>query len=183
MKSVRNFVVLMISLVVVSRLVPHPPNFTSISAVAIFSIHQMQRNWIATFITFFSLWVSDLIINNVVLPFNYPSYYDGFKWFSSVWIYAAYTVILAFLSFFLKRENSKIQIFATGIFSALLIFFITNFGVWIGGTLYPNNLNGLIMSYFSGLPFLLNSVLGNLFYLGVLFGSKAFLEKYVHEKS
>jgi len=181
MKSIRNFGIVMILIAVISRLVPHPPNFTSLSAVAIFSIHQTNKWWIGFLITMVSLWLSDLLINNMVIPYSYPSYYEGFRWFGGYWVYLGYAMILASAALYLKKSSTS-KILISGVFSAVLFFLVTNFGVWYSGTLYPINLDGLMMSYISGLSFLLNSVMGNLFFLGLFFGSKAYLGKYVFEK-
>ena len=48
---------------------------------------------------------------------------------------------------------------------------ITNFGSWASGLFYPLNGTGLLAAYTAGLPFFLNTIAGDLFYVGVLFGS------------
>lgn len=181
MKSIKNFAVVMILIAVISRLVPHPPNFTSLSAVALFSIHQTNKWWIGGLITLVSLWFSDLMINNIIIPYSYPTYYEGFRWFGGLWVYLGYSMIIAAAAFYLKKSSTS-KILISGVFSAILFYLVTNFGVWYSGSLYPKNMEGLMMSYISGLPFLLNSVMGNLFFLGLFYGSKAYLEKYVNEK-
>jgi hypothetical protein len=61
---------------------------------------------------------------------------------------------------------------ASGTLSASIIFFIiTNYAVWAFGTMYPHTVNGLFQSYMMALPFFKNSVLGDMFYTGMLVGS------------
>jgi hypothetical protein len=50
-----------------------------------------------------------------------------------------------------------------------LFFVITNFGVWIAW--YPRTLDGLVMCYIKAIPFLRNTMAGNIVFAAVLFGS------------
>ena len=53
-------------------------------------------------------------------------------------------------------------------------FLISNFGVWIGGMMYPVSLGGLISCYIAGLPFFGWTLVGNAFYCTMLFGGFEF---------
>jgi len=50
-------------------------------------------------------------------------------------------------------------------------FLISNFGVWLGGRLYPPTWVGLITCYAAALPFYRNSLLSSVVYTAVLFGA------------
>ena len=54
--------------------------------------------------------------------------------------------------------------------TSLLFFIITNFGVWISGTMYTLDLNGLISCYVMALPFYKGTLLGFVCYSTFLFG-------------
>ena len=54
--------------------------------------------------------------------------------------------------------------------AAVLFFLVSNFGVWVGSTMYPPTGGGLLACYAAGLPFFNHSLLSNLFYCTVLFG-------------
>jgi hypothetical protein len=54
---------------------------------------------------------------------------------------------------------------------------LSNFGVWAGGTMYPKTIEGLMICYAAGIPFLKGTLLGDLFYSGVLFGMFALAQK------
>jgi hypothetical protein len=60
---------------------------------------------------------------------------------------------------------------------SVLFFLITNFGVWLGSSMYPQTGAGLIATYVAGIPFFQNTVLGTLFYSSVMFGSFAYLRQ------
>jgi len=53
---------------------------------------------------------------------------------------------------------------------------VTNFGVWISGLTYPKTWEGLLACYTAAIPFFWNTLAGDLFYVGVLFGAFAFLQ-------
>jgi hypothetical protein len=53
---------------------------------------------------------------------------------------------------------------------SLLFFAATNFAVWAFSGLYPLTWQGLTTCYVAALPFLDKTVLGDLFWCGVLFG-------------
>ncbi|MDG2372119.1 MAG: hypothetical protein P8L83_05865 [Flavobacteriaceae bacterium] len=150
-----------------SRIIPHIPNFTPIGAIALFGGAYFKNKLHSFIIPFLSLWISDLLINNYIL-----SYYEEFTWFypGFLWQYSSFCVIILIGNFFLKKLSLK-KIFLSIITSSLLFFIITNFGVWISGSLYPLNINGLITCYFFAIPFFKGTLLGFLFYSSFLFGA------------
>ncbi|HVZ97803.1 MAG TPA: DUF6580 family putative transport protein [Chitinophagaceae bacterium] len=54
---------------------------------------------------------------------------------------------------------------------------VTNFICWPGSSAYSQDVNGLMICYAAGLPFLKGTFLGDLFYCGVLFGGFALAQK------
>lgn len=151
-----------------SRIIPHIPNFSPLGAMGLFGAAYFTKKWQAFLIPIAATWISDLFINNVIYSQYYPSFtwfYDGFYW-----QYGSYLLItLAGLVIFKKFNISKVLI---GALSATMIFFlVSNFGCWIGSTTYPQNFGGLITCYVAGIPFIKGTMLGDLFYTGVLFGT------------
>ena len=132
-----------------TRILPHMPNFTPIGAMALFGGAYLKNKYHAFLIPVLSLWVSDVIINNFIL-----SYYNEFTWFypGFIWQYASFILIIIVGYFFLNKLNFK-NVFITTISSSILFFIITNFGVWISGTMYTFDLQGLINCYVMALPF------------------------------
>jgi hypothetical protein len=59
---------------------------------------------------------------------------------------------------------------------AVVFFLVTNFGSWLAFDTFPKNPAGLLACYAAGIPFFINSLLGDLFYSAVLFGGLAFAE-------
>jgi hypothetical protein len=64
---------------------------------------------------------------------------------------------------------------AYSLLGSVLFFLVTNFGTWLGSSMYPQTGAGLMAAYVAGLPFFQWTVLGTLFYSTLLFGSFAWL--------
>ena len=57
---------LLVFSVALSRLLPHPPNFTPVGAMGLFGAAYFSRKYLAFLVPFVAMWVSDLILNNAV---------------------------------------------------------------------------------------------------------------------
>ncbi len=160
-------VLALIVLAAVSRLLPHWPNFGPVSAMALLGAAAFDRKWMAWAVPFAALYLSDVLLNNLV----YGQYYEGLFFGFDAWVYAGFalTVLLGFIVL-RKRSFSWRRVGGATVASTLLFFVVTNFGVWLGGALYPQNATGLLAAYGAGLPFLVNSLAGNVLFAGLLFG-------------
>ena len=160
------FVLFLVGLGVVSRLVPHPWNFTAIGSMALFSGFSMKSNKFLIVVPFVSLIISDALIG----------FYDGM-----IYTYMGFALgILLSLVYFRKQMAQSLggRVMTLGglsVISSFVFFLITNFGVWKGATLYAQDMSGLITCYVAGLPFLFNQVAGDLFYASVVFGLYEYL--------
>lgn len=152
--------------VAMSRLIPHWPNVTAVAAVAIFGGATLRNSLAAILIPVSAIFLSDLIINNTF----YSAYYEGFVLFgdSAGWIYASF-ILMAVIAHFSIKSFKALPIVATTVVSTVLFFLLTNTGAWLSSPFYTKDLSGLLMAYEAGLPFVLNSLLGNLFFVGVFF--------------
>lgn len=151
-----------------SRLIPHPPNFTAVGAMAIFGGAYFTRERWLILVPFLALWLSDLLLNNLV----YQAYTDGFTLFSvhSLPVYIAFALVVVLSHLFLQKQSGG-RLLATSLTAAVLFFIVTNLGVWLSGEIYPLTMTGLIACFTAAIPFFGNTLLGNLFYTGVLFGA------------
>ncbi|MFL2629853.1 MAG: DUF6580 family putative transport protein [Flavobacteriaceae bacterium] len=154
-----------------SRLIPHIPNFTPVGAIALLGGSYFKNKFHAFLIPISSLFISDLIINNFFLN-NYfkefTLFYSGF-----IWQYLSFILIIIIGIYGLKKFNIKKLLIST-IVSSLVFFIITNFGVWISGSMYSKDLFGLILCYTLAIPFYKGTLLGFLFYSFLLFGITEF---------
>lgn len=164
----------MIALAAFSRIIPHMPNFSPLGAIGLFGAAYFAKKWQAFFIPIAATWLSDLFINNIL----YAEYYSGFAWFYKgfYWQYGSYLLITLIGILLLRKINPQRIIFAT-LVSTAVFFLVSNFGCWLGSKTYPQNLNGLMLCYASGIPYLKGTLLGDLFYSGVMFGTFAWAQK------
>ena len=156
-------VVLIISiifLVSLTRIFPHPPNFTPILALAIFGGAYLPNRITAISLPIISMFISDLII--------------GFH--SQIFSIYATIILLSILGHLMKTKNFK-NFAITGFTGSLIFFIITNFSVWLGGSLYPLTIDGIIQCYIMAIPFFHNTLISTMLFLTILFFGYTFAEK------
>jgi hypothetical protein len=166
MTSNHNRLLVLLSAILVAaalRLLPHPPNFTPIGAMALFGGAYLGRRWLA-----FAAPIGALLLSDLVLGF-----YHGM-----VTVYATVALIVLVGWVALSRV-SPIRVGAAALASSILFFVVTNFGMWLFSGFYPLTAAGLTDCYVAAIPFFQNTVAGDLFYSGLLFGGFALLERAV----
>jgi len=171
-------IIAIIAFAALSRLIPHPPNFTPIAAIGLFGAAYFSKKSWALIIPFAALFISDLLVNNILYPIFYPEFYTGFKLMSAgwYWMYGAFALIIG-LGLLTLKQVKPLSLIGTGIGASIIFFLVTNFGHWVAyPAMYGSTPVGLLASYTAGIPFFWNTVAGDLFYIGVMFGSFEFLK-------
>ena len=166
----------MIAAVALTRLIPHPPNFSPVEAMALFGgAYLAKRSW-AVLVPLIALLISDLALG-LMMGGEY------FQYFVSAGFLLVYLTIavLSVFGFGLRGKVSVARVASYGIAGSVLFFLVTNFGVWFGSVYYPQTASGLMAAYAAGIPFLQNGILGTLFYSAVLFGSYEVLKQRIPE--
>ena len=156
-KILELIVALLFVLIGVSlRLLPHPPNFTPILAIALFGGVYLSRK-IAFVLPILAMAISDIFIGyyGVVLM---------------ILVYGTFLLSVV-LGFWLKKHKKWYTVGGSAILSAVLFFLVTNFAVWAFTPWYAKTLSGIIQCYVMAIPFFRNTLLGNLFYVTVFFGA------------
>ena len=149
------FITLFIIVAALMRLIPHPPNFVPITAIAIFAGVKFNNIKIAYAIPISIMLISDLFI--------------GF-YSISLFVYLAFILIITYSSFIKKYSIKNI------ILSSVMFFIITNFGVWLMGG-YPKSVEGLVLCYTMAIPFFTNSIIADLFFSAILYYGFEKIEK------
>jgi hypothetical protein len=156
-----------ILLAAMSRLLPHPPNFAPIGGMALFGAAYYAKRYWAFIIPIVSMWISDLVLNNVV----YGQYFDSFVWLYSgaLFTYGAFALI-ALLGFWTLRKINMPVLLISAVGASVIFFVVSNFGVWWSSGMYPHTAGGLAACYVAGLPFFSNTFAGDVVYTAILFG-------------
>jgi hypothetical protein len=162
----------MIFLAALSRLVPHPPNFSPVEAIALFGGAYFARRSAAIWLPLVAMFVSDLALGLV----NGGIYADYFLSAGFALVYLC-IALSAVLGFGLRGRASAPRVLGYSLLASALFFLVTNFGAWLGSSMYPQNAAGLLAAYVAGIPFFQNTVLGTLFYSTLLFGSFAWMRQ------
>ncbi|MBI4054755.1 MAG: hypothetical protein HY402_01325 [Elusimicrobia bacterium] len=153
MKNSLKLPILLVALAAASRLLPHPPNVTPIAAMALYGgVYLGPRA--AYLVPLAALLASDLFLGwHGTLPFVYLGF-----------------ALTAFMGRQLRGHKRPAPLLGGIAGSSLLFYLLTNFGVWLTASLYPQNLPGLLACYTAAIPFFRNSLLGDLFFAAALFG-------------
>src|SRR5262245_10161572 len=147
----------LVGLDIVARLAPHAPNVTPIAASAVFAGMVLRSRALALAVPLAALLVSDLVVG----------FYD---WRIMGVVYAA-LALPALLARWGRAWRPVVVLAPLVLSSSLLFFTTTNFAVWAFSGMYAHDLQGLIHCYLAALPFLQNTVIGDMFWATLLFGS------------
>jgi len=144
--------VIIVGTVSLSRLLPHPPNVAPITGLALFAGANLGG------VTALALPLGSMLVSDLFLGFHATILY----------VYGSFALI-TWLGRYLARRWNFPRLMAISLFSSLLFFLVTNFGVWLQTNLYPKNWAGLGECYLMGLPFFRNTILGDLAYTWFFF--------------
>jgi hypothetical protein len=142
----------LILILALSRLIPHPLNFTPIIAVAIMSGYFFKNVYLS-----FSVLIVAMLIADVFLGF-----YENM-----IFVYISLILISFIFYKFSKKINFK-NLFLFSFLGSIIFFVISNFGVWVlespglNNLPYEKNLSGLIECYILAIPFFHNTFLSTL---------------------
>ena len=131
----------------VSRFIPHPPNFTSLIALAFYVPFIFGVRFIPALI--FSFILTDFFI--------------GFH-STIVFTWGSLIIIGYITKYFLSNMITRIS---GSLFGALLFYIITNFGVWTTGV-YGFEFSGLVASYTLAIPFFTYTIISTLIFSSVI---------------
>ncbi len=149
------FIAGMIGVAALSRLIPHPPNFTPVAAMALFAGATVADRKLALVMPLVALLLSDLLI--------------GFHG-TMLFVYLGVALMTA-LGFMLHKRSSRARIIIGAVAGSVLFYVLTNLGVWLVTGTYEASLAGLISCYVAAIPFFHNTLISTLLFSGLLFGA------------
>jgi hypothetical protein len=136
------------------RLIPHPPNFAPITAIALFGGAYFTKKWAAFLIPLTAMFVTDFFL--------------GFH--ETMWAVYLSFVLIVLIGMYMIKEKKIGNIFFASVISSVSFFVITNFGAWVSSSYYEKNITGLVASYTAAIPFFHYTLLGDLFFVAIMFG-------------
>ena len=141
---------------VVARVAPHAPNVTPIAASAVLAGMVLRSRALAVAVPLSAMLVSDLVTG-------------AYDWRIMGVVYAA--LALPALLARWGRARPMLVLAPLVLSSSLLFFATTNFAVWAFSGMYAHDLNGLVLCYVAALPFLWNTVAGDMLWTTLLFAT------------
>ena len=157
----------LVLLLALSRLIPHPPNFTPLGAMAILAGATVKELRWALVIPLAAMLLSDVLI--------------GFH-SSLLFVYAA-VVLMVMLSRIMLCTYSAAKLALTALTISVVFFLVTNFGAWLSHSMYPQTINGLWQSYIAGIPFFRNTLLSNFLFTAISFYILTFLPAHKYSQT
>ena len=139
-------------ILVLSRIIPHPPNFTPILAGIIFLPFIKKDLAFSIIAPLAAMLISDLIIGMHSLM---------------LWTYAP-IIFLSCLTYYFNQDNI-LRIGTLAVISPMVFFLVSNFGVWISGSSYTEDMSGLIDCYFNAIPFYASSAISCLLFTALFY--------------
>jgi hypothetical protein len=144
----------LIIIAVMLRLLPHEPNFAPVGAIALFG--GVLLGWrLALWLPLSVMMLSDLLLG----------FYPGIQY---TWI--GFLLVAGF-GMLLKKLPFLPRVTLGAFGSAVIFFVVSNFGVWLASGMYALSVEGLWQCYCAALPFFRTTLLGDAFYVFMLFGA------------
>lgn len=149
---------LLIGLVALARLVPHPWNVTPAGALGLFS-GAYVRGPMAWLVPAAALMIGDAVIG----------FYDPV---TMLFVYAGGILGVSIGRYLLFRVRSLARVGGSVFLASTVFYLVSNFGVWLASPAhaYPLTLEGLWLCYVNALPFFGRTLAGNAVYAALLFG-------------
>ncbi len=152
---------LVVLLAVLTRFIPHMPNFSPVFAALLFGGAHLRRRD-AIWFPLALLAASDVVLTTLV-------YRMRLDWWQSItWLGFA---VVALMGYWVRKRETVGRIGVAALAGPTAFFLISNFGVWLGWRMYPATWDGLITCYVAGLPFYRNSLVSSVAYTALLFGA------------
>lgn len=151
---------LLVALIVVARLLPHPPNFAPVMAVAIFAAFVLPSVRLSAGVVLLGLLLSDVVVGTYTLGV----------------MASVYLMSVAALWFGRHARTGNAPgawVLGGSIASAVAFYVVTNAAVWAFTPYYEAGATGLVASWIAGLPFLKWTLAGNLVWTVALFSTGA----------
>ena len=148
-----------IVLAALARLVPHPPNFTPVGAMALFGGACLADRRFALLVPLAALFLSDLFLGlHILIPVVYGSF-----------------ALNVLLGRWLRSRRTVASTATVALIGSVQFFAVTNFACWL--LYYPPTAEGFAACYVAAVPFFQNTVLGDAVFVTALFGTLAVAER------
>jgi len=154
---------LLLVLAILTRVVPHHDwlNFTAVGGALLY--FGARRSWREMLAPLAALMATDYCLTVF-------SYHYSFVWTAYLTTWSWYLAAMVLGRILLKSKTTWLRAVAAIILGPTSFFLVSNYAVWVGGTMYPRTLGGLGACYAAAVPFYRNDVLSTAIVVGLAFG-------------
>lgn len=158
MSSKRIFLLslMLVTIGVAGRFLPHLWNATPIVAIALFAGVYMGVRY-AIILPLAVMLITDFFI--------------GFYQFEVMLAVYASFALIGLIGYLIKKVKSAPVVVLSSMVSSILFYLVTNLAVWQFSPLYQKTFAGLLASYTAAIPFFRHMFFGDLIYTVALFGA------------
>lgn len=150
-----------VGLALVSRIVPHAPNWTAVGALALWSGTLLRHKGLSLMLPVLVLFLSDLILG------FHPT---------MAWVYLGFLCV-GLMGLWIKPQQGLKTVLPGSFLGTLIFFVVSNFGVWVSGGLYPMTQEGLIACFVLAIPFVWSQLAADFFFNGLYFAAYRFFKR------
>jgi hypothetical protein len=161
---------LLLVFAILTRVVPHHGwlNFTAVGGMLLY--FGARRSWREMLAPLAALMVTDYCLT--VFAYHY-----SFVWTAYVTTWAWYLAAMVLGFILLKSKTTWLRFGAAVVLGPTSFFLVSNYAVWVGGTMYPRTLAGLATCYAAAIPFYRNDLLATTIVAGLAFGVPVLVRK------
>lgn len=147
-------------------------NFTPIGAMALFGGTYFSGKLKPFALPLLTLFVSDFILSLTV----FKQYSTGFLYMGWYWTYAAFVLMTIVGKLMIKKVNVQNVLLAV-VVCTLIHWVVSDFGVWLDGTLYTKDFAGWLLCMTAAIPYELTFATGTIIYGAAMFGAFEWLQR------
>ena len=169
----------MILAAAMSRLIPHPPNFAPIEAMALFGGAYFASRRLAFAVPLLAMLASDLVLG-ASRGGTYLDYFTTAHYLPGMLANYACIALTVAMAFGLRGRVNGARVLGYSLAGSVLFFVVSNLALWLTAIAVPGGVactTGLLPCYVAAIPFFQWTVLGTLFYSALLFGGFALLRR------
>ncbi|HPI21164.1 MAG TPA: hypothetical protein PKY56_12425 [Candidatus Kapabacteria bacterium] len=165
LKNNQNLIIATVLVIVAafSRLLIDIPNVSPIMALSLFAGAYFLDKKFAIVIP-----IAAMLLSDVFLGFH-----------SMIWAVYLSFVFAVFIGYWISKKVTFIKVFFSSLAGSIIFFIVTNFAYWLMFSDYTRDMSGLILCYEMAIPFFRNTLLSDIGFSLVIFGSYALAGKFV----
>lgn len=149
-------------------------NYSPVAAMTLFASVNFKGYARSFIVLIAAMLISDFLLYETV----YKNYSSSFLYEGWYWVYGA--LALMAVAGKLMVKNVSVKSVTTAIIATVFIHWIvTDFGVWLGSTTYPQTAAGFVACLAAAIPFELRFLTATIIYSAIMFGVHSFIiERY-----